>query len=53
MKELIKIDNGQQTIDSRKVAAMMGKGHKELLRDIRGYCEHLGKRNDGRCSYEK
>jgi Rha family phage regulatory protein len=30
-------------IDSREVAEMMGKNHKELLRDIRGYAQTLEK----------
>lgn len=33
--------NGQKTIDSREVAEMVGKDHKNLLRDIRGYVEVL------------
>lgn len=33
----------QKYIDSREVAEMVGKDHKELLRDIRRYCEQLGK----------
>lgn len=32
----------QQKLDSREVAEMVGKEHKELLRDIRRYCEQLG-----------
>ena len=32
----------EQRLDSREVAEMVGKGHKELLRDIRRYCEQLG-----------
>lgn len=32
----------QKCIDSREVAEMVGKEHKELLRDIRRYCEQLG-----------
>ena len=32
----------EQTLDSREVAEMVGKEHKELLRDIRRYCEQLG-----------
>lgn len=32
----------QKYIDSREVAEMVGKEHKELLRDIRRYCEQLG-----------
>lgn len=31
----------QKYIDSREVAEMVGKEHKELLRDIRRYCEQL------------
>lgn len=31
-----------QTLDSREVAEMIGKEHKELLRDIRRYVEQLG-----------
>ncbi len=30
------------TISSIEVAEMVGKEHKELLRDIRRYCEQLG-----------
>lgn len=30
------------TIDSREVAAMVGKEHNMLLRDIRVYCKYLG-----------
>lgn len=32
----------QKYINSREVAEMVGKEHKELLRDIRRYCEQLG-----------
>lgn len=32
----------QKCIDSREVAEMVGKEHKELLRDIRRYCKQLG-----------
>lgn len=32
----------EQIIDSREVAEMVGKEHKELLRDIRRYCGQLG-----------
>lgn len=31
----------EQKLDSREVAEMIGKEHKELLRDIRRYCEQL------------
>lgn len=30
------------TITSMEVAKMVGKAHKELLRDVRRYCEQLG-----------
>lgn len=33
--------NGQFLVDSREVAEMVGKEHKNLLRDIKGYCEIL------------
>lgn len=33
------------TLDSREVAEMIGKDHKDLLRDIRRYCEQLGESN--------
>lgn len=31
----------EQTISSIEVAEMVGKEHKELLRDIRRYCEQF------------
>jgi phage regulator Rha-like protein len=31
----------EQTLDSREVAEMLGKEHKNLLADIRGYLEEL------------
>lgn len=31
----------QKYIDSREVAEMVEKAHKELMRDIRRYCEQL------------
>lgn len=34
-----------QTIDSQEVANMVGKTHKELLRDIRRYCGQLNESN--------
>lgn len=34
--------NGVDVIDSREVAEMTGKNHKELLRDIRNYSEIIG-----------
>lgn len=36
------MSNLEQKLDSREVAEMVGKEHKELLRDIRRYCEQLG-----------
>lgn len=35
--------NGTLVTDSREVAEMIGKNHKELLRDIRGYIEIIEK----------
>ena len=35
--------NGGTYIDSREVAEVIGKQHKHLLRDIRGYCEIMAK----------
>lgn len=32
----------EQTLDSREVAEMIGKDHKNILRDIRGYNKELG-----------
>ena len=34
--------NGQPTLDSREVAKMIGKSHKNLMRDIRQYIKDLG-----------
>ena len=42
INELIKTEN---TISSLEVADMIGKGHKELLRDIRRYVEQFNERN--------
>lgn len=36
--------NGQPTLDSREVAKMIGKSHKNLMRDIRQYINDLGPR---------
>ncbi|MCY9508614.1 Rha family transcriptional regulator, partial [Paenibacillus larvae] len=33
--------NGQLLVDSREVATMTGKQHKDLLENIRGYIRHL------------
>lgn len=38
--------NGIETVDSRDVATMTGKQHKELLRDIRNYAETIEKSNE-------
>ena len=38
-------NNGVYTVDSREVARMVEKNHKDLLRDIRKYCEILIERN--------
>ncbi len=35
----VSLVNGAEVIDSREVAEMIGKNHKDLLRDIRGYVE--------------
>lgn len=35
----------EQTLDSREVAEMVGKQHKNLLADVRGYAEELGRLN--------
>lgn len=34
-------ENGQLLTDSREVAKLVGKNHKELLRDIRNYMDYL------------
>lgn len=42
MNELIIINrDGQLVVDSREVAEMTGKQHKDLLESIRGYIKHL------------
>ncbi len=35
----VSLINGAEVIDSREVAEMVGKQHKNLLADIRGYIE--------------
>ncbi|MDR0325026.1 MAG: Rha family transcriptional regulator [Oscillospiraceae bacterium] len=40
MNELMKTQS-IHTIDSREIADMVGKEHKNLLADIRGYITHL------------
>ena len=32
----------EQTLDSREVAEMVGKEHKNLMRDVRSYVDELG-----------
>lgn len=39
-------ENGVEVVDSREVAEMTGKNHKELLRDIRNYAEIIGNSNE-------
>ena len=39
--------NGQLLVESRQVAEMVGKEHKHLLRDIKGYSEILTQSNFG------
>ena len=42
MNELTPMNfNGIDVVDSRQVAEAIGKAHKELLRDIRTYCDYL------------
>jgi phage regulator Rha-like protein len=42
MSELTLYNNQtKNSLDSREVAEMVGKEHKHLMRDIRGYCEVL------------
>lgn len=37
MKELIKVDDNKvNAIDSREIAEMLGKEHKEIMRTIKG-----------------
>lgn len=38
---IIKNEQGQLLVDSREVAGMIGKNHKELMRSIRGYVDIL------------
>lgn len=38
--------NGAEVIDSREVAEMISKNHKDLLRDIRGYIEIMKTANE-------
>lgn len=39
-------NNGVEVVDSREVAEIIGKNHKELLRDIRNYAEIIGNSNE-------
>jgi len=41
----ITIKDGGKCIDSREVAEFIGKNHKNLLRDIRGYISIIGRAN--------
>jgi len=44
MNELTIIKHGGNAyIDSREVAEIIGKSHKNLIRDIRGYIETMSK----------
>lgn len=38
---IITMPDGMEAVDSREVAAAVGKQHKELLRDVRKYVEYL------------
>lgn len=42
----VKSIHGQQAIDSREVAGMVGKQHKHLLRDIAGYVKIMEEANE-------
>ncbi len=42
----VSLINGAEVIDSREVAEMVGKKHKNLLADIRGYIEVLDRAAD-------
>lgn len=41
MNDQLTVANEQPTLDSREVAVMVRKGHKDLLRDIRTYITYL------------
>ena len=42
MNELTPMNfNGIDVVDSRQVAEAIGKAHKNLLQDIRIYCDYL------------
>lgn len=45
MNTLTVMQNETQTIDSREVAEMVGKEHKDLMRDIRRYVEQFNQSN--------
>lgn len=36
----------EQTLTSMEVSEMVGKNHKELMRDIRRYCNQISKANE-------
>ena len=42
----VKNFHGKTVVDSREVAAMVEKNHKDLLRDIRGYINILKEPNE-------
>lgn len=49
MKELTIIDrSGVDAVDSREVAEAIGKQHAHLMRDIKNYCDILGKTNESK-----
>lgn len=41
----------EQTIDSLEVAEMVGKAHKNLIRDIRNYIAQLGESKIGHTDF--
>lgn len=43
MESLVRLENNQAVIDSRKVAEMVGKRHADLLRDIERYIGVISK----------
>ena len=46
MSNLTPVENKPLTIDSREVAKIIGKEHKNLLRDISTYIEQMKKANE-------
>lgn len=43
MESLVRLENNQAVIDSRKVAEMVGKRHADLLLDIERYIGVISK----------